>query len=196
VNKDQHVYMRGVVAVGSTCRCGADADVTFHHPDGGAWDVCQDCGIRQAQRISESIGKAVESLVEAHSIVDKVFPIEPTELKGKILSATRELATLGGIKMCAIEWCENKYPHHNEHSYRTRITNNSGSEHLDIGTAVDVHRDVLPELQDDISIRAWFAADGDYDSVVVNLTEAQAREVIAAIELAIARRAELRGLPR
>jgi hypothetical protein len=191
VNNNQHVYMRGVVAVGSTCRCGADADVTFHHPDGGEWDVCEDCGIRQAQRISASICQAVESLVAAQSIVDETVA-EHYELKAKIAGAAEDLAKLGNVPMCDVEWCESKGPGHKEHEFDRTITSKCGGDHLEIGAGIDLSGD----YDNEIGIRAWWQDGDQYESVSIHLTVEQAREAISLIELAIARRAELRGLPR
>ena len=48
---DPDAYLGGVVAIDSTCRCGADADTVIHSEILGEWDVCRRCGERAIARL-------------------------------------------------------------------------------------------------------------------------------------------------
>lgn len=75
-------------------------------------------------------------------------------------------------------------------STQQTITAVHGHEHLGIGATVNPSED----HEDEIGVRAWWQEDGKtQDSVWLFLTVEQARDVIGMIELAIERRAALRG---
>lgn len=134
--------------------------------------------------------EALDALGVAKTIVDSIYPIgTPSEARGKIASAAKELVDAGNVSTCDVEWCDSTEWLHQEHTHRDTITGHSGVEHLEIGAAVDPKG----TRDDEIVFRAWFSEGQEYDSVVVELTVDQAREAITLIELAISRREELRG---
>ena|ERR1019366_3197539 len=44
---DPQARLAGVVAVGSRCACGNEAETVLNSPRWGAWDVCEPCGSDQ-----------------------------------------------------------------------------------------------------------------------------------------------------
>lgn len=175
-------------------KCHEQAFLSDEPADLDEWqERHRDCGVRgippEASK-TRLLTSAVESLMRASEIVNEVFKDEPSDARAQILGATRELAKLGKLRMCDVPWCESSEPNHREHRYDQTVTSKSGNEHLEIGTVVDLRGD----YDDEIQFRAWFREGANiYETVSVYLTEPQAREVITAIELAIVRRAELRG---
>lgn len=166
-----------------------DEGRVLHPVDSETRTCCGGIGAHtlECQESAALLGLAVQALLEVRKIV-RQLP-ERWTLKAKLDAATHEIAQLGGVPMCSVAWCSNKNPAHREHHFSRTVTAKGGHDHLEVGAAVDLDGD----HDDEIIVRAWFTDDDVTDSVSVNLTTEQAREVISTIELAIERRAELRG---
>lgn len=178
----------------ASCPCGSVMVISGPRTDEDDDDV-RDWEIEHEACVAEPptdprLAEAVTALVEVQKILGDVFGDKPSEARAKVISAAHELAKLGNVRTCRVPWCTNKNPGHGEHHFSQTVTAKGGREHLDVGAAVDLNGD----YDDEIAFRAWFAEDDDRDSVFVNLNVDQAFEVIALIELAIARRQELRGV--
>lgn len=172
---------------GSTQRL--DGSINTYPVDSATRTCCGGIGTHTHECLesASALGLAVQALVEVRKIVQQLP--ERWDLKAKIDLATREVAQLGDVPMCDIKWCGNKNPAHKEHHFSSTFTMKGGHDHLDVGASVDMSGD----YDNEIAFRAWFTDDDVTDSVSAYLTVEQAREVISTIELAIERRAELRG---
>jgi len=132
---------------------------------------------------------AVAELVKIWRVVNATLGDVPHEPRGQLTGAVRGLAELAGAPMCDIDWCTNKYPDHGEHRYDNTLTASTGEESISVGVGVEPAGTYEEEIR--VCVTNCIGDEAP-ELAVIYLDEDQARQIIAAIELAVERRARIR----